>query len=1119
MSEYSVKKPITVLMSMLIVIVLGIFSVTKLKVTLLPDMELPFMVVATTYEGANPYEVEEDVTSKIEGSVTTMENFSSVTSTSNEHFSLVMVTFEEGSNLDTAYLDLNEKINTIDFVDGVKKPMILKFSPSMMPAMAITINKDFKDIDESLQLIENTKWVTNDVIPMLQNVSGIANVSTSGVSSTSIRIEFDDTLLAKANLTQESAIKHIEDMNIESLAGIVPDSDGIKLLYVGNNIDGLDELKNLAMTTNSSNELIRLKDLVVEDGIKLVNDNVTSYNKVNGKEAITLTFQFQSNASIVDVSKEITSVLKDLEKSDSLVSYDIIMDQAEYINMAVGSVTQNLIFGGILAIIILFLFLRDIKPTLIVGLSIPISVVGAFILMYFTGMNLNMISMGGLALGIGMLVDNSVVVIENIYRLLGEGKSKVSAAIEGSKQVIGAITASTATTIAVFLPILFTEGMIADIFMNLAYTVTFSLVASLFIALTLVPSISAKLLNEQSVKQDGKVMQGIRKFFDNFLSLGLKFKKSTLVITLLLFVLSFVLIVSKGFIMMPTTDEGQISATVTYIEEPEFADLSKEADLITSKLMSDKSLEIDLINTKINNDAGMMAMFAPTGGVTYTISLKENSKLSTKKSEKVIEDILLDYYEDDIKNVKIDVAASNQMTSMMSSTGVSIKVSGNDLEDLEVVANSLTTKLSSLSFIEEANNGIKEGTQNVKIVINKDEAVKRGVTTLNIIDSISLFYKSLGISMDQNMTDKLQVEVDGISYEITTPQNMGQLTAIPYYYILGSIHVFNDQMLAAINKEMAINEDFYPYAVIPQPTGMEIKINPTIVYKTNEANEIVFGSILDPAFIYDDTLANQSKGVTFEMPTAGTTSLTNVSYTTGFATINSDGNSRYLTVSGVYKDGVVATKVASQIEDLVNDYLKSDEFNDINSNVKVIIQGESEEIMEAVLDLVLAGLISILLVYMIMAIQFQNLKYPFIVMFTVPLAFTGGFAALFITNTQLSMVSIMGLIILVGIVVNNGIVLIDYINKLKESNPEYTLEQRVKEASKTRLRPILMTSLTTILALSTTAIGIGQGSEMMAPMGIASIGGLIYSTILTVVIVPIIYVLFNKKNEKTADNK
>lgn len=1174
MSKYSVRKPITVLMGILIVIVLGVFSLTKLSLGLFPEMNLPYVVVVTPYAGASAETVVEEVTRVVESNVTSMNNFATVDSVSREHFSVVIVEFNEGTNMDTVLIDLRTKLDNITFPEGVTKPTIMKVSPDMLPVMTVSLSAEFPELSDEQEFIKTTQFINTELLDRFNAIPGVAEVSLTGAAEVVLQVNLDQQILAQKGYTNDQILKLIEEQNHNELVGISLDNGDICMLYLGNAITSIEEIKKLPLPliVNGQNEVVTLEELAIEDGIRYVNNNSESYSKVNGKQTVTLSFQMQNGAVITDVTKAITNTLEAMKKEYNNLDYSVVLDQGEYINLAVGSVIENLIYGAILAILILFLFLHDYKPTLIVGLAIPISVIATFMCMYFVGINLNMLSMGGLALGIGMLVDNAIVVIENIYRLRKEGKSKTEAAIEGAKGVASAIVASTLTTIVVFVPVLFLGGTIRDVFSNMAYTISFSLGCSLIIALTMVPSMAAKMFTDpnhcprcdceihgedRECSNCGKKLKKVRTpkekkpskfmdYYENVIRWSLNHKLIVLSSVIVLFLLVVGLTFTKGFVLLPATDEGSISTTIVVSPEVEFKTVSKYTDNLVTNIR-EISKEIETVSASFGTSSGMMSMVSDSSDSGYkislTVKLTEKHRTSTSqyatKVKETIEnfdfDIISGMEKTDI--VSFEVEEDNNTMTSLTATGVSIRVMGYNLEKMEEVANKLAEIISKVEGTKKVKSGVKGSQNNLKIYVNKENAAAVGLTEQDFIDSLDLIFKTTGLDSLAN-SNTLTLNFNGIEYELEIPSDMNvggmSLASVlklfgGYEDFLANFMVFDKKML---NKITEYGESIYTFLpvdaegnIVDNPQnmkGLKLAILPTIYYDTVH-DKIIKLSL--PPTLEDmmkiqsgeyKSLKAMSKGSVLgdeDDPTA----IAVVKRITGYSNISSDGKYRYFNVSCAVDKNYNITKVSNKVIQEVNHYLDSSEFDAYRDIVKVEFKGENEEIMETVKQMVIALAVGILLVYMIIAIQFQSLLYPFIILGTLPLAFTGGLLFILIFGMEFSVVAIMGLIVLVGVAVNNGIVLIDYINQLRAEGK--TIRESCVEASKTRLRPILMTALTTIVALLFSALGLSSGSELLQPLAVTSIGGLLYATILTLIVIPVIYYGVNRKKARKEEEK
>jgi HAE1 family hydrophobic/amphiphilic exporter-1 len=1123
MSKYSVQKPISVLMGILIIIVLGAFSLTRLPLSLFPDINLPFVVTVTSYVGASPEELEKDVTLPIEAAVSTIGNFASVNSQSNENFAITFVTFADGTNLDSVTVELREIINNLEFPEDVGNTTILRISPDLLPVMTVTMFRTFDDtVTDEEALILNTEWINRDILSKLESIPGVASVSLTGAADVVLEVSLNTQRVNSYGLTEADIIEIINKQNEDGLVGAAIDEGTIRLLYVASAPSSLDEVEALPILY-ADGEVITLSMLA--DSVGYANQGEEAYSKVNGKQGIQIQFQKQSDVGITEVSANIAFALDRLiENSEYDANYEILLDQGEFITTSIYSVFMNLIIGGVLAIGVLLLFLRDIKPTIIVGLAIPISVVAAFLLMFISNISLNIISMGGLALGIGMLVDNAVVVIENIYRMLSEGKSKVDAAILGAKEVGGAIIASTLTTAAVFLPIFFIEGLVADIFIPMALTIAYSLVASLIIALTLVPSMSARFLSSESVKQETKLMHRFKDWYKASVLFAIHHKLIVTSAVLLLLVGASALVFMRGFILLPATDEGTISVNVSFTNDVEFSTKTAYADRLTTLIRA-----IDDVET-VSVTVGGGFVFGPPNAqgsgdaLSMTINLRDDRRNSTEKNKIFIEDSINSFKYNTINNLSEEqiieraVSTQNSSAGAFGPTGISATVRGFDLLTLEAIANDLVGIMRAIDGVEKPDNGISIGEDRILMTVNKEEAIKYGLTNADVIRNINTAFDLLG---NLGGGDTTQVQLSGNTYELSVPIEAFQSLTFDIFgdfmQFLGGVHLFDDDILDFVEANYDPNT-FGPVYILNNPqlptyvegSPIQFIVNPAIHVTVDANNEPI--AIVNPGM---DTLPLTALSAARLGDSEQT--IVEIDKVTGFATILTDGSSRYLDVTADVADGFNVTLVSNEVIEAVNAYLESDTFEAYGEGYSVTFTGENEEINSLFTDLALGLIVAILIVYMVMAIQFQSLKYPLIILGTIPLAFTGGMLALLITGSNLSLVALVGFVILVGIVVNNGIVLIDYMNQLRERG-KGVLESIV-EAGQTRLRPIFMTALTTVLALVILALGIGEGSELLQPLAITAIGGLLYATVLTLLVVPMIYALFNRKQVKLEEKK
>lgn len=825
-------------------------------------------------------------------------------------------------------------------------------------------------------------------------------------------------------VTMDTISKILTAQNFSMPAGYMTDDENQKyLVRVGNTVNSQQELEDLVLfdTGLEGMEPVCLSD--VADVFKADNADEI-FAKINGNNGVLLSFTKQSNYATAEVSDNIEAKFNALQEENAGLTFTSLMSQGNYIYMIVDSVFQNLIFGAVLAILILFLFLRDLKPTLIIACSIPISVVFAVVLMYFSGVTLNMVSLSGLAIGVGMLVDNSVVVIENIYRLRGKGVSPVKAAMNGARQVAGAITSSTLTTVCVFLPIVFVEGITRQLFTDMALTIAYSLLASLIVALTLVPAMGQSMFK--------KTKPVSHRFFDKTLGLyersvrfTLKHRALALLFAFLILAGSAVFAFVKGFSFMPEMSSEEIAVTATMPKNSTFEDTSAAAQEMTDILNNEFDC-FDTVGVMIGNSSSMIGLSSGQSDsssiMAYTVLKSDRAKNSLDIAKQMEEKLR-------VLDCEVEVNGGSSMSSMSSvlgGNGIQIKLYGDDLDLLQSTAKDMAEKLKSIEGVEDADSGIQSTTPEIKIAVNKEKAVRRNLTVAQVYQQIAA---------------ALQTEAAS-----TTLTNDGGEDL--------------DVIVVDETKEMKSMEDIR---------------NMRIAYTTAEGDE---------KSVRVSDIADITRGESMN-------------------SISREAQSRYITVSGTIQNGYTTTSVSNAVEKYFeNEYVLPNGFT-------LDFGGANATTMEAVNQLGLMLLLGLVLIYLIMVAQFQSLKSPFIVMFTIPLACTGGFLGLIFTGNDVSVIALLGFVMLFGIIVNNGIVLVDYVNQLRQEGMEK--REALVEAGKTRMRPILMTALTTVLGLLITAMGIGTGTEMMQPIAIVCIGGLLYGTLMTLYIVPVMYDLLNKK--------
>lgn len=824
-------------------------------------------------------------------------------------------------------------------------------------------------------------------------------------------------------LTMDMVGNILMAQNFNMPAGYITEDGEQYLVKVGDAFSMLDQLRQLLLLHIDADGV---GDIYLSDVAEItVTDNAgESYARVNGNDGVVLTFQKQSTASTAEVSERINDAIAALEKANPGLHITPLMDQGDYIGLVVDSVLSNLLWGGLLAILVLILFLKDARPTLIVACSIPFSLMCAVTLMYFTDVTLNIISLSGLALGVGMLVDNSIVVIENIYRLRSEGVPAARAAVEGAKQVAGAIFASTLTTVCVFLPIVFTEGISRELFTDMGLTIAYSLLASLVVALTLVPAMGASVLRHTAAKEH-KWFDGLVRGYRRVLAWSLRHKVPVLALALALLVLSVFLTTQMGTAFIPAMDSPQMSASLTAPQGTTQEELYALADTVSERIAA-----VDGVGTvgAMAGGGGMSSMMgggsSGGGGITFYILLADERAVTNAQVAKAIGEAVADL------PCTVSVQESTMDMSALGGSGVELVITGRDLDVMNGIAEDLRGILRATEGLTDVSEGRVTDNPETRITVDKYKAMKHGLTVAQVYAEIASALKA------ENTATTLTLAGTDLPVVVVRPEE------------------------TAPTRETIMDHAF----TVTNASGEE-----ETVYLRDIATKQEMDSVAS---------IHRENGVRTMSVTAA--------------------------VDAQHNIGLVSRELSRALDGYT-----------LPEGYDVELAGENETINSAMLDLVKMIALAIVFIYLIMVAQFQSLMSPFIVMFTIPLAFTGGLLALWLTGCELSIIAMLGFLVLAGVVVNNGIVFVDTINQLRLAGLERT--EAILETGRTRIRPVLMTALTTILAMSTMALGVGDGAEMTQPMAIVSIGGLSYATLLTLLVVPVLYDIFRKKPLRTVD--
>jgi HAE1 family hydrophobic/amphiphilic exporter-1 len=1020
-TDLSVKRPVTATVFYLALIVLGVFSLGRLAIDLIPDISFPVIVIFSSYPGVSPQEVEENLTKTIENTAASASRIENIRSTSREGTSVVIVEYQWGTDLAEASNDLRERLDLIrDFIpEDASQPVLFKFDPSMTPIVVLSV-EGRRDL-ESLRFIAE-----NSIQTSLEQIDGVASVSVEGGLQKQIHIDLDRTLLASYGLAIDQVVNVVRAENLNVTGGSITEGAQKYSLRTIGRLDDLVEIRGIIVGNKNGKPVYLENVAAVYSGY--LEDEMDV--KVDRNDAIILTVQKQSGTNTVlitdRVQERIETIKRSLPEDIRLVELFV---SADFINDAISNVWQVAILGGILAVFVLLIFLRNLPTTLIVAVSIPLSIIVTIIAMYFFNLTLNMLSLGGLALGIGMLVDNSIVIIENIFRYRESGAKAGEAARHGSQEMANAIIASTLTTVAVFLPlVLFIRGLARELFRDLAFTVTFSLLASLLVALTVIPMLSSRIRKiaikkksntlldvEEELKGRGKVLRFLDRIYGASLNWALRHKALVLIVIVILFAGSVALVPRVGVELFPESDQGMIMMNIEASVGSDI-DTTREAVEKIFTIVEENVPEKKVSVVQTGAGGGFFSTAAANRG-SIQIALEDLEDRSRTDRE-IIESLrpLLK----EIPGVKIRFSSGFGPGGGGLSGGLTVSIRGNDLEQGKELAVKIEQIMESVDTVQDAQISREEGLPEYRIRVDRNRAAQYGLTVAQVGTTIKRAFAGETVATVLYEGEEVDVRVRFQPEDRVTVDDIGQIA-------------------------------------VSSPLGFSVPLT----------NLVEVEKAYGPVSIERQ---NQQRVI--------------------------DIDAR---VSGDVRSAVNAIK--EQVDQLA-----------IPAGFSIVYGGSWEDIQEVIQDLVLVLILSMTLIYFIMAAQFESFRDPFIIMFTLPMTFVGVIWIHLLTGTIFSAFSGIGLLMLVGIVVNNGIILVDYTNLLRKR--DYELTRAVVAAGRIRLRPILMTMLTTILALLPLAFFGGSGSELRAPMALTVTGGLLVSTVFTLILIPVLYHWFEGSREK-----
>ncbi len=1008
--ELSVKRPIAVTMAILIFVVIGAYALTMLPLDAMPDMDLKMVIVMTNYQNVGSEDIENLVTKRVEGAVASVSGLNTLQSQSVEGTSIVMAQFSNSTDIDEAVGTIENNINMIKSVlpEDAGDPTVMKLDMDSMSAIMMSVSY------EGYDLIQTKKFVEDTVSSKLEAVDGVASVTVSGGQDRVIDVEVDADKMYGYNMSFSNIVSAIAGQNTNLPSGTTEANSKDLAVRMMGKFQKISDIGLVPLTT-AQGQIIYLRDIA---NIKDEYSDASTYARINGKDSISVSVSSESDANTVDVVHGIYDALDEIKAQNPKFTYDVTMEQASYIEDSINSVAENALIGGLLAIIILFLFLGSGRNALVIGVSMPISVITTFIGMYAAGMSLNIVSLGGLALGVGMLVDNSVVVLENIFRRRTALKEDAkTASIKGTGEVIGAVVASVLTTCIVYVPILFIDNMMAVMFKQLAFAIVFSQTASLLTTIMIVPMLSSRIENTKGsnrafafiLKPFERALDFLFGVYEKALRFVLSHRKMFMAGVMALFVLSLYLLSVIGMTLMPSSDEGMIRVSIELPQGSKLEDTNKLSKEIESTLK--KYDDAETISANVGS-GGMMSFGATNkNSAQITVTLKEDRKYTTAEAVQSIRKML-----GDVTGATISVDSSSS-TMSTSNDEVQFRYTASDDKALEDYVQKAERVLAGIKGVEETETSVSDTKSEVRVRLDSAKAARYGINTGY---AASMLSNALSGTKASEFTD------DGTEYDIKVkyPED----------------YVKNYEKLKTLQ--------------VKSPAGQWVTIS----------------------------------------------DIADVSIEQGYTTLTRVDQKRVITLTGKIYGSDMGTVNREYKEALKKELGTVDGIGEEAA-------GSFKIMIDAMKSLLLAIILGIVLMYMVMAAQFENVVQPFIILFTIPLAIIGVVAALLVARSPFSVVSCIGVLMLMGIIVNNAIVLIDFINTQKREDPTMPRTQCVVNAGIVRMRPILMTSLTSILGFLPMAVSSGGGDAMMQPLAVVLLGGLCIGTLLTLFVIPVVYTL------------
>ena len=1020
LAEFSVKRKVTTTMLVMILVVVGFISLSRLGLDFFPDLEFPTVSVITTYQGASSEDIEKTITKPLEQVVSSVSRVKKVTSVTSESLSLITIEFEWGTSLDFGAQDLRDQIGLYrSFLpDEASDPLVVKFNMSMLPVV-------FYGITGPMPPLELKKLIEDDVAPRLERIDGVAAAQVFATDMREILVNVDKAALESRNLSLDAILMALRAENLNLPAGNLVERYSDYLVRTMGEFESLDDIGQTMIGASSAGDPIYLKDVaVIKDGLKEVRNTA----RIQQKNGIYLILSKRSGANTATVGRRIKAELERIKQMlPPGIEFHTAMDQSDMIMQVTKDTINNAWQGGILAVVLIFLFLANWRPTLIIGLAIPLSIVTTFIVLYFAGYTLNLLTLGGLALGVGMLVDNAIVVIENMFRHRLEGKDSEQAAIVGASEVGMAITASTLTTVVVFLPLVFASGITGKLTQAMALSITFSLMSSLFVALTIVPLLASVLFRkkkggiEWSVTGEKTWFENVKAFYHKTLTWALQKRKVVILGSIAALILSLALVPFMGKEFMPTQDRDMILLKVKMPVGTALAETDRVVAMVEKIMLSEPEVKIVSAQTGSNaeenasDQAGGMSNAGTYEGLLWVglVPVKERKLSDVQVLEKIRGRLPR------LPNVKFEAVDVSQMMMGGNQAPVSIKIFGKDLDVLKGLADSVVSRIRDVEGLRDVTHTLSTGKPEYRIRIDRAKASRLGLMTSQV--GLAVQTATLGRIATRYREGSEEIDVR-VRLQEKDRSTIEDVKSVP--------------ILTPLNKIVTLGQ----VAVVAAEVG-PIQI----------AHE------------------NQSRIVTVT------------------------GNLAGRDINSITRD--IKKRLAGTEKSLPPGYFLE-------------YGGQYEQMTEAFLILAAVFALAILLVYMVMASQFESFSHPFVIMFTIPLGIIGVILGLLAMGQPLNLPSIIGIIILAGIAVNNGIVMIDYINQLRRGGtPD---REAIVQGAVTRLRPVLLTALTTVLGMLPMMFSHSSGAEFRSPMATSLTGGLMATTFLTLFVIPVVYSYINR---------